>query len=267
VHKATDVELLSVHTQEYLDWLDHASAQDARQIETDTWISPGSVSAAQLAAGAGIDAVRAVVAGDARRAFCAVRPPGHHALASKPMGFCLYGNVAIAARNALDTHSLDRVLIIDFDVHHGNGTQDMFYEEGRIGFVSVHRHPFYPGTGMADETGTGAGLGFTRNVPLGVHTPRARYHDEYRRAVEEMAERVRPQLVLVSAGFDAHALDQVGSLGLEVEDFIALTELAIEVADRHAEGRLVSMLEGGYNISVLAQCVSAHVRTLGAHAA
>lgn len=180
------------------------------------------------------------------------------------MGFCLFGNVAIAARHAIERHELTRVLVVDFDVHHGNGTQEMFYDDPRIGFVSLHRHPFYPGTGLADETGTGPGLGFTRNVPLVYGTPRPQYVAAFLEAVEAMARRVRPELVLISAGFDAHARDPVGDLGLEVEDFVELTRVALAIAETDASGRLVSMLEGGYNVPVLAECVTAHLEALGA---
>ncbi len=178
------------------------------------------------------------------------------------MGFCLYNSVAVAAADALKRHELDRVLIVDFDVHHGNGTQEIFYEDSRVGFLSIHRHPFYPGSGLAGETGTAAGLGMTRNLPIPYGTSRQEYLSTFRNALEEFSDKVRPQLVLVSAGFDAHAEDPVGDLGLEVEDFVALTQAVLLVAGEHAGGRVVSVLEGGYNVPILAGCVEAHLRTL-----
>jgi acetoin utilization deacetylase AcuC-like enzyme len=195
-------------------------------------------------------------------AFCAIRPPGHHATAGSAMGFCLFNAVAVAASHAR-AMGVDRVLIVDFDVHHGNGTQDIFYDDGQVGFLSIHRAPFYPGTGAAGETGTGAGLGATRNVPIAYGTPPVHYHAAFRSALEDMADTIRPQLVLVSAGFDAHHDDPVGGLGLEVDDFRTLTRGVLEVASTHAEGRLVSLLEGGYDLSALAHSVAAHLEALG----
>jgi acetoin utilization deacetylase AcuC-like enzyme len=176
------------------------------------------------------------------------------------MGFCLFNSAAIAARVALDERQLERVLIVDWDVHHGNGTQDIFYADGRVGFLSVHRWPFYPGTGAADETGTGAGLGTTRNLPVEFGTPRKAFLERFRRELEDFAARIRPQLVLVSAGFDAHGEDPIGSLGLEVEDFAELTKYVLDVAAVHSSGRVVSLLEGGYNPQRLAECVAEHLR-------
>ena len=160
-------------------------------------------------------------------------------------------------------HELNRVLVVDFDVHHGNGTQEMFYDDPRVAFLSIHRYPFYPGTGAADETGTGRGLGFTRNIPLPYGTARPQYHAAFRAGLETLADRCRPELVLISAGFDAHAEDPVGSLGLDVEDFVELTRAIVEVAETHAEGRIVSVLEGGYNVPILAGCVAEHIKALG----
>ena len=233
-------------------------------LDPDTWVLPGSVLAARLAAGAAIEAVSYVVAAPGRRALCLVRPPGHHARPSAGMGFCIYGNVAVAAADALARLDLSRVLIVDFDVHHGNGTQDVFYDSSRVGFLSIHRYPFYPGTGARDETGSGEGLGSTMNIPLLYGTPRSEYHAAFRAGLEKLADRIRPELVLISAGFDAHAEDPVGDLGLEVEDFEILTREVVSVAETHAGGRIVSVLEGGYNVPILAGCVVAHLDALGA---
>ena len=178
------------------------------------------------------------------------------------MGFCLFNHVAVAARAALAEHGLKRVLIVDFDVHHGNGTQDSFYDDEQVGFFSIHRYPFYPGSGAADETGAGPGLGYTCNVPVEFGTTRDAYHARYRAALEKFADKVKPELVLISAGFDAHRLDPIGSLGLEVEDFGVLTRVVLQIAKQHAQGRVVSLLEGGYNVDELPKCVAAHLDEL-----
>ena len=264
--EATDEELLRVHSPGHVAAVDAFAARGGGRIEVDTWVSPGSPLAARLAAGAAVDAVSAVVEGPDRRAFCAVRPPGHHARPDEPMGFCLFGSVAVAAADAVHRLGLGRVLIVDWDVHHGNGTQEMFYDDPSVAFLSIHRYPFYPGSGTMDETGTGRGLGLTRNVPLGFGISRNDYLAAFRTSLEEMADKVRPELVILSAGFDAHAEDPVGSLGLEVEDFEAMTRDVVEVADVHAGGRLVSVMEGGYNVPILAGCVAAHLQAMGAEA-
>jgi acetoin utilization deacetylase AcuC-like enzyme len=264
VRPATDEELLRVHSPAHIASVDAFAARGGGRIEVDTWVSTGSPLAARLAAGAVIEAVSAVCEGPDLRAFCAVRPPGHHARPDEPMGFCLFGSVAVAARDAVDRLGLGRVLIVDWDVHHGNGTQEILYDDPRVAFFSIHRYPFYPGTGAEDETGTGLGLGLTKNVPLAFGTSRADYLAAFRSGLEAMADRVRPELVILSAGFDAHAEDPVGSLGLEVEDFETMTRDVLQVAETHSGGRLVSVLEGGYNVSILAGCVAAHLQELGA---
>jgi acetoin utilization deacetylase AcuC-like enzyme len=267
VRPATDEELLRVHTPAHLKRISEASAIGGGQIEVDTWMSPNSELAARLAAGAAVEAVASVLQGPSARAFCAVRPPGHHARPDDAMGFCLFGSVAVAASDALTRHGLGRVLIVDWDVHHGNGTQEIFYDDPRVGVFSIHRYPFYPGSGAADETGTGPGLGWTKNLPIPYGTSRVEYRAAFRSALESMADKVRPELVLISAGFDAHAEDPVGDLGLEIEDFATLTRDVVEVAEAHAGGRVVSVLEGGYNTSILAGCVEAHLLALGAEPA
>ena len=264
VREATDAEILRVHTPAHLAMVEEFGRSGGGSIEVDTWMSPGSLLAARLAAGAAVEAVESVVKGPEKRAACIVRPPGHHALKEGPMGFCLFGNVAIAAAHALEVLGMDRVLIVDFDVHHGNGTQDLFYGDPRVGFLSIHRYPFYPGTGAADETGTGQALGTKSNIPLPYGTPRTDYKAAFDNGLTKLADEIRPDLVLLSAGFDAHAEDPVGDLGLEVEDFVELTRLVVDVAEAHAGGRLVSVLEGGYNVPILAGCVAAHLEALGA---
>lgn len=258
--------LARVHDLGYAANVEHFSHLGGGRIEADTVVCGASYDVALLAAGAACDAVDRVLRDEDRQALCLIRPPGHHALRSHAMGFCLFNNVAIAARAAVAEHGLDRVLIVDWDVHHGNGTQDAFYGDEQIGFLSIHRWPFYPGTGDEDETGAGAGLGYTCNLPLQFGTPREVYLDHFRRELEKFAARVRPQLVLISAGFDAHREDPVGSLGLEIEDFQSLTRIVLDVAAVHAQGRVVSLLEGGYNTSILAGCVETHLREMLAEA-
>jgi len=231
-------------------------------IEADTVVSAGSYDAALLAAGAACDAVDRVMRGEDKSALCLVRPPGHHALKNEPMGFCLFNSIAVAARSALVDHRLDRVLVVDWDVHHGNGTQDEFYEDEQVGFLSIHRYPFYPGSGAADETGRGKGMGTTVNVPVAFGTPRAKYFELFLAGLERIVARMKPQLVLVSAGFDAHKDDPIGSLELETDDFAELTKIVGAAADEHAEGRMVCVLEGGYDLAALADSTAVHLRTL-----
>ena len=262
VREATDDELTRVHSPAYLDLVERFEARGGL-IEADTALSSGSHRAARLAAGAAVEAVADVVGGPGRRALCLVRPPGHHARPHQAMGFCLFNSVASAAADARDRHEVDRILIVDFDVHHGNGTQEIFYNDGRVAFLSIHRFPFYPGSGDLDETGTGRGLGFTTNVPLPYGIDRRDFHAAFTAALDALADKIRPELVLISAGFDAHAEDPVGDLGLEEVDFDRLTRAIVDVAETHAHGRIVSVLEGGYNVSRLAGCVEVHLRALG----
>ncbi|MFO0940292.1 MAG: histone deacetylase [Pirellulales bacterium] len=253
--------VLRVHAEEYFKKLEQWCQKSAGRVESDTVVSKGSWGAALCAAGAAIDAVRSVISKKDTRAFCAIRPPGHHALVDSPMGFCLLNNVAIAAREALAT-GLSRVMIVDWDVHHGNGTQDVFYDDGKVGFLSIHRSPFYPGTGDADETGSGAGLGATMNIPVAIGITQKQFFDHFRAGVEKLAERIKPELVLISAGFDAHRLDPVGGLCLEAEDFAQLTQIVADVAKVHSQGRIVSLLEGGYNLEMMPKSAVEHIKAL-----
>ncbi len=267
VREATKEELARVHEPFFIDQVVAFESGGGGLIEADTWVGPGSTQAALLAAGSAIEAVESVVKGTDRRAMCLVRPPGHHARPAEPMGFCLFDNIAVAAAHARDHLEIGRILILDFDVHHGNGTQEIFYEDERVGFLSIHRYPFYPGTGAKNETGSGNGLGGTLNVPLPFGVSRDAYLSAFRAGLEKLADRLKPEIVLVSAGFDAHAEDPVGNLGLETEDFVDITQAVLGIASVHAQGRVVSILEGGYNVSRLAGCVSAHLAVLGAEPA
>jgi acetoin utilization deacetylase AcuC-like enzyme len=251
-----------VHSTEYIQSVKAFTEQGGGFIEQDTIVCPRSYDVARLAAGAVCDAVDRVIRGDHQQAFCLVRPPGHHALPNAPMGFCLFNNVAVGARLAIDELGLDRILIVDWDVHHGNGTQAAFWEDAQVGYLSIHRAPFYPGTGAADETGAGAGLGKTVNLPVEFGTPRTEYLETFASAVDRFANLIKPQLVLISAGFDSHKDDPIGSLGLESEDFAALTRTVLDVAAEHASGRVISVLEGGYNPSALAESVGYHLQEM-----
>lgn len=260
--RAQDDDVLRVHTASHIKSIRDFAAQGGGRIEVDTVVSPRSAEAAWLACGTAVNAVEQVLAGTHSNAFCAVRPPGHHALPDGPMGFCLLGNAAVAARTAIQRFGLNRVLIVDWDVHHGNGTQDVFYEDDQVGFFSAHRFPFYPGTGRRNDIGSGAGLGTTYNLPLSFGISRREYLTAFETMLTASADRMKPELVILSAGFDAHAEDPVGSLGLETEDYESLTRLVLQVAAQHAQGRLVSVLEGGYNVQRLAECVELHLRCL-----
>lgn len=259
---ATDDQLKRIHCPDYVQALRTRCEAGGGQLDPDTVASRQSYTAARLASGAACDAVRRVLAGEDRHALCIHRPPGHHALRDRAMGFCLFNHVAVAARSAVDEHGLKRVLVIDWDVHHGNGTQDAFYEDGAIAFYSIHRSPFYPHTGDASETGSGKGLGFVKNVPLAYGCGRAALVRQFRESLTAFAAKVKPELVLVSAGFDAHHADPVGALHLEVEDFATLTQIVLDIAAEHAGGRLASLLEGGYNLEMLPLCVATHLETL-----
>lgn len=265
IRSATQEEVQRIHPAAYVASVEKAAQSGGGRLDPDTVVSPASYNVALHAAGTACAAVDAVVAGESAAALCLIRPPGHHALVDTAMGFCLFNNVAIAARHAQRQHGVERVLIVDWDVHHGNGTQDIVYDDPTVTFFSIHRHPFYPGTGLADETGAGDGLGFTFNVPVKFGTSRERYFELFQQALEKAAEKSRPQLVLISAGFDAHRLDPIGSLGLETVDFTTLTDCVAEVARTHCNGRIVSLLEGGYNVDALAASVEQHIDALLTH--
>ena len=256
-------DLMLVHGVDYLRLAEAEIHEGRDTLSTgDTNICERTWDAAQTAVGSALAAVDAVCDGKAQRAFCLVRPPGHHASANRGMGFCVLNNIALAARHAQRRHGVARVLIVDWDVHHGNGTQDVFYDDGSVFFFSTHQHPWYPGTGMADETGAGAGRAATLNCPL----PAGSGHDEIFAAFEKKLmpamEKFRPELVLISAGFDSRIDDPLGHFRLTDEDFTDLTRLVCGLAKKHAAGRVVSLLEGGYNLRGLASAATAHVGAL-----
>jgi acetoin utilization deacetylase AcuC-like enzyme len=260
---ATRAELRRVHGSHYLDMAEKQIKEGAVQLSTgDTSVSEASWDAAVRAAGLAVSGVEAVTSGRIGNAFCAVRPPGHHATADRGMGFCIFNNVAVAARHAQQACGIRRVLIVDWDVHHGNGTQDIFYEDGTVLFFSSHQWPLYPGTGRRSETGLGAGAGLTINCPLPAGAGRAEVLGAMREELEPAAERFEPELVLISAGFDARAGDPLGGFLLEDEDFAEMTRLVMGIAESYAQGRIVSLLEGGYGLAVLGGAVAAHVGAL-----
>lgn len=254
--------IAAVHAPGYLDSLRRLAPDDGvRQVEVDTIMNRHSLPAALRATGAVVSAVDDVVDGRADNVFCAVRPPGHHAEPAQAMGFCLLNAVAIAAAHALDQHQMERVAIVDFDVHHGNGTQAMFWHDARVAFLSSHQMPLYPGTGARDETGCGNIF----NAPLSPGDDSGVVRDIYENHLLQALESFQPELILVSAGFDAHRLDPLGQINLETEDFRWLTEALLDIAQRNAGGRLVSVLEGGYHLAALADSARTHVAALIEH--
>lgn len=257
---ATEAELLRCHPADYVAQIKASiPASGTHQLDPDTWVSPGSWDAALAGVGALNAALDAVMAGEARNAFAAIRPPGHHAETATPMGFCLFGTVAIAAKRALDHHGLSRVAVLDFDVHHGNGTQDLLQHEPRALFVSSHQFPLWPGTGRAEETGRHGNI---LNLPLPPGTEGPAFRQAWEEIVFPRVAAFDPQLILVSAGFDAHRDDPLAQLNLTEADFSWITHRICDLADRHAGGRVVSVLEGGYNLDALAASTAAHIRVL-----
>jgi acetoin utilization deacetylase AcuC-like enzyme len=247
-------ELERVHPAEYVEAIDAAAPEEGYSfLDPDTSMNPSSHSAALRAAGAVVQATDMVMAGEVLRAFCAVRPPGHHATPRRPMGFCVFNNVAIGAAHALEAHGLERVAVLDFDVHHGNGTEDAFHEDPRVMLCSTFQHPYYP------YCGADSGNDHIINVPLPAMTDGSGFRKAVQRFWMPALERFCPQLVFVSAGFDAHREDPLAYLRLEDEDYRWITEKILEVAERHARGRVVSTLEGGYNLEALGRSAVEHV--------
>lgn len=261
---ATDAEILRVHPADYLAVVRDDVASGRHILSTgDTPLSgPASLAAARAATGSLLAAVDGVCTGALSRAFAVVRPPGHHATPTRGMGFCIFNSVAIAARHAQAAHGIGRVLVVDWDVHHGNGTQDVFYEDASVLFFDTHQSPLYPGTGDASETGRGAGEGFTINCPFPAGAGRKEILGAYAERLLPAAEAFRPGLVLVSAGFDSRIDDPLGRFTLGDDDFAEMTRIVRSIADRHAGGRLVSTLEGGYGLAGLASAAAAHVGAL-----
>jgi acetoin utilization deacetylase AcuC-like enzyme len=260
---ATEDDIALCHHREYIATAKRDIQAGGRMLSTgDTSVSADSWDVALDAAGSLLNAVDLVVARKAKNAFCLVRPPGHHATPNRGMGFCVFNNIAVAARYAQKTHGLDRVLIADWDVHHGNGTQDIFYNDGSVYFFSTHQSPWYPGTGDARETGDGTGKGATLNCPFPAGSGREDILRVLRGKLLPIARDYTPALVMISAGFDSRRDDPLGQFTLSDNDFGELTEIMLEIADTFAGGRLVSVLEGGYNLDGLASAATGHFKVL-----
>jgi len=259
---AHNEDIARCHREELVYHLESLCVRGETYVDVDTRISPESFEVAKLAAGAATTAVDAVMNQDGGRAFCVIRPPGHHATITNAMGFCLFNNAAIGARYAQARYGVDRVLIIDWDVHHGNGTQDIFWSDPTVFYFSTHQYPHYPGTGAADERGDGRGEGTTLNIPLSMGTPARDHRQAFIDAMHQIERGFPPDLVIISAGFDSRRGDPLGGLMLEDADFSEMTKEVLRVAEKHASGRVIGLLEGGYNLELLGGSVKSHISAL-----
>ncbi len=259
---ATVTEVSAIHSTSQIEQVAEIARSGGEYLDPDTYVSSDSYEAALNAAGAPLTAIDLIMDKKADNAFCLVRPPGHHATPEKGMGFCLFNNVAIAAKYIQSKYSLDRIVIIDWDVHHGNGTQDAFYDDPSVMYFSMHRYPFYPGTGAEEETGKDSGSGFTINIPLSYNTEPQEYLKFFEEILEKRIKPFKPQFILISSGFDAYRLDPISGLSLEASDYNKLTKLTQNVAKYCCDGRIVSCLEGGYHLLDLPKCIEEHLNSL-----
>ncbi|HEX8176909.1 MAG TPA: histone deacetylase [Pyrinomonadaceae bacterium] len=261
--QATRGDVQACHTSQHYKIVERAVSEGRGYLDMDTVVSLRSMDAALHAAGGACRAVDAVMKGEADNAFLPLRPPGHHATSERAMGFCLFNNAAIAARYAQNRYSeIERVAIIDWDVHHGNGTQGIFYDDPTVFFFSMHQYPWYPGTGARGETGVSRGRGFTLNVPVRAMTARREQRRMFEAALQEIGAKIKPDFVIISAGFDSHESDPLGQLRLMDEDFASMTRVVKQWAGEACKGRVVSVMEGGYNLETLGETVKAHVAAL-----
>lgn len=260
--KATVEDIAKVHGTGYIRSVEDSCRNGVRNLDADTVISSDSYQAALLSAGAGLEALDKILEGTVGNAFCAVRPPGHHAEQNKAMGFCLFNNVGVIARYAQDVKNIQKIFIFDWDVHHGNGTQHSFYKDSSIYYSSIHQYPFYPGTGGVDETGTGDGLGSNLNLPMQAYSCDADYINAIEHKLIPVIQKFNPDLIIISAGFDAHENDPLAQINLSTDCYGKMTQKLMEIANDVCNGRILSMLEGGYDYSALADSVQLHVETL-----
>ncbi|MBI4834086.1 MAG: histone deacetylase [Planctomycetes bacterium] len=256
---ATFEEIAYIHSPNYIKSVEEVAVKGGGYLDADTVLSQGSYEAALYAAGGVLSAIDKVM--ESGNAFCLVRPPGHHARPNHGMGFCLFNNVAIGARYLQKKHKIKKVAIIDWDLHHGNGTQEAFYDDSSVLYISLHRYPYYPGTGHEDESGSNGGKGFTVNFPLDYSASRKDFFSSFEKALKT-AESFKAEFILISAGFDTYKDDPLGGLGLEVEDYFKLTEMTRTMADKLCKGRIVSALEGGYSLDGIPLCIEAHLKAL-----
>ena len=259
---ATEAEVSAIHSTSQIVQITEIASSGGGYLDPDTYVSSDSYEAALNAAGAPLTAIDLIMDKKVDNAFCLVRPPGHHATPERGMGFCLFNNVAIAAKYIQSRYSLDRIVIIDWDVHHGNGTQDAFYDDPSVMYFSMHRYPFYPGTGAEEETGKDSGSGFTINIPLSYNTEPQEYLKFFEDILEKRIKPFNPQFILISSGFDAYRLDPISGLSLEASDYNKLTKLTQNIAKDCCDGRIVSCLEGGYHLLDLPKCIEEHLNGL-----
>ena len=259
---ARNEDIARCHREDLIYEIESMCKRDESFIDADTRISPESFAVAQLAAGAALAGVDAVMREEGGHAFALIRPPGHHATISTAMGFCLFNNAAVGARYAQVRYGVERVLIIDWDVHHGNGTQEIFWEDPSVFYFSTHQYPYYPGTGATSERGGGRGEGYTVNIPLPAGTSARHHRQAFAEALREIERKFPPDLIIVSAGFDSRRGDPLGGLMLEDTDFYEMTKEVIGLAEKHAAGRVVGLLEGGYNLDLLGNSVKSHIAAL-----
>lgn len=259
---AEEALVLSCHTHSHIERMRQTTGATLGYLDADTYINRFSWEAALTACGGVMAGVDAVMSAHCDHVFCAVRPPGHHAESGRAMGFCLFNNIAVGARYAQKVHGLNKIFILDWDVHHGNGTQEIFYQDATVFYFSVHQFPLYPGTGKKEETGKGLGLGYTYNVPLNAGSGDREYRDVFEKELQNCLDFFKPDLIMISAGFDAHRLDPLAQMNVSTDGFTELTRIVKDAALRYSKGRLISVLEGGYHLQALADSVGAHLRVL-----